>query len=74
MPSELMLTLVDGDLDSLDRRCRHIWIPHAHVQLAPRQARQGQTDRVGVQDGVNVGQLQAQDLVGVYPAWGTQIS
>lgn len=73
VPSELVLALVDGDLDSLDCWSRHVWITHAHLQLAPRQTWQCQTHRVGIQDRVNVGKLQAQDFIGVYPAWSTQV-
>lgn len=39
VPSELMLALVDGDLDSLDGRGRHVRVAHAHLQLTPGQAR-----------------------------------
>lgn len=73
VPSELVLALVDGNLDSLDCWSRHVWVPHAHLQLAPRQTRQCQTHRVGIQDRVDVGELQAQDFVGVYPAWSTRV-
>lgn len=73
VPSELVLALVDGNLDSLDCWSRHVWITHAHLQLAPRQTWQCQTHRVGIQDWVNVGKLQAQDFIGVYPAWSTQV-
>ena len=69
MPPELVLALVDGDLDSLDGRCRHIWVPHAYLQLAPREAGQCQAHCVGVQDGFNIGDFQAQYLIGVCPAW-----
>lgn len=68
MSSELVLALVDGNLDSLDRRGRHVRITHAHFQLASRQARQRQTHRVGVQDGVDIGELQAQNFIGFHPA------
>lgn len=67
MPSELVLALMDGNLDSLDCRSRHIWIPHAHLQLAPRQTGQRQTHCVGIQNRVDVRELQAQDFIGVYP-------
>lgn len=66
---ELVLALVDGDLDSLDGGGRHVWVPHAHLQLAPRQTGQRQTHRVGVKDGLDVWQLQAQDFIRVHPAW-----
>lgn len=69
--SELVLALVDGNLDSLDCGGRNIWITHAHIQLAPRQSWQCQTHCVGVQDGINIGKLQAQDFIGVYPACST---
>lgn len=72
MPSELVLALMDGNLDSLDGRGRHVGIPHAHLQLAPCQAGQRQTHRVGVQDGVDVWELQAQNFVGFHPAWRTR--
>lgn len=68
VPSELVLALVDGNLDSLDCRSCHVWVTHAHLQLAPRQARQRQTHRVGIQDRVDVWELQAQNFIGVYPA------
>lgn len=67
MSSELVLALMDRNLDSLDRRGRHVRVAHAHLQLAPRQARQRQTHRVGVQDGVDVGEFQAQDFIGFHP-------
>lgn len=73
MPSELVLTLVDGNLDSLDCWSRHVWITHTHLQLAPCQTRQCQTHRVGIQDRVDVGKLQAQDFIGVYPAWSKKV-
>lgn len=73
VPSELVLALVDGNLDSLDCWSRHVWVTHAHLQLAPRQTRQSQTHRVGIQDRVDVGELQAQDFIGVYPAWSTHV-
>lgn len=72
MPSELVLALMDGNLDSLDRRGRYVWITHAHLQLAPGQAGQSQTHRVGVQDGVDVGKFQAQNFIGFHPAWKTR--
>lgn len=72
MPSELVLALVDGNLNSLDRRGRHVRIAHAHLQLAPRQAGQRQTHRVGVQDGVDVGKFQAENFIGIHPAWRTR--
>lgn len=31
VPSELVLALMDGNLDSLDCRSRHVWVPHAHL-------------------------------------------
>lgn len=65
--SELVLALVDGNLDSLDCGGCNVWITHTHLQLAPRQSWQRQTDCVGVQDGINIGKLQAQDFIGVYP-------
>lgn len=71
--SELMLALMDGNLDSLDCWSCHVWVPHAHIQLAPRQPWQRQTHRVGVQDWVNVGELQSQDFIGAYPAGSTQV-
>lgn len=71
MSSELVLALMDRNLDSLDRRGGHVRITHAHLQLAPRQAGQRQTHRVGVQDGVDVREFQAQDFIGFHPGWGT---
>lgn len=70
--SELVLAFVDGNLDSLNCWSRHVRVPHAHLQLAPRQTWQCETHRVGIQDRVDVGELQAQDFIGVYPAWSTQ--
>ena len=64
--SELVLALVDGDLDALDGGGRDVRVAHADVLLPAVQARQREADRVGVEDGVDVGQLQAQDLVGVH--------
>lgn len=60
---ELVLALVDGDLDALDGRGRHVGVAHAHLQLPPRQPRQRQAHRVGVQHRLRR-QLQAQDLIG----------
>lgn len=71
VPSELVLALVDCDLNSLDRWSRHVRVPHANLQLAPRQTRQRQTNRVGIQDGLDVGEFQTQDFIGVYPARST---
>lgn len=67
MSSELVLALMDGNLDSLDRRRRHVRITHAHLQLAPCQTRQRQTHRVSVEDGVNVGKFQAQNFIRFHP-------
>ena len=64
--SELVLALVDGDLDALDGGGGDVRVAHADVLLAAVQAGQRQADGVGVEDGVDVGQLQAQDLVGVH--------
>lgn len=72
MSSELVLALVDGNLDSLDCGGCNVWITHTHLQLASCQPWQRQTHCVGVQDGINIGKLQAQDFVGVYPAWRTR--
>lgn len=58
MTSELVLALVNGDLDALDGRGGHIWVPHAHLQLSPVQARECQTHGIGVQYGIDVGDLQ----------------
>lgn len=52
MSSELVLALMDGDLNALYGRGRHIWMSHTHVQLFLCQAGQGQTDRVGIENGV----------------------
>lgn len=71
MSSELVLALVDGNLDSLDCGGCNVWITHTHLQLAPCQSWQRQTHCVGIQDGINIGKLQAQDFIGVYPACST---
>lgn len=69
--SELVLALMDRNLDSLDCRGCHVRITHAHLELASRQAGQRQTHCVGVQDGVNVRQFQAQNFIGFHPRWRT---
>lgn len=69
--SELVLALVDSNLDSLDCGGCNVWITHTHLQLASCQSRQRQTHCVGIQDGLNIGKLQAQDFIGVYPACST---
>lgn len=73
VPSELVLALMDGNLNSLDCWSCDVWVPHAHLQLAPCQTWQRQAHRVGIQDWIDVGELQAQDFIGVYPAWSTQV-
>lgn len=50
--SELMLALMDGNLDALYGRGRHIWMSHTHVQLFLGETGQSQTHRVGVQNRV----------------------
>lgn len=54
MPPELVLTLVDGDLDALDGRGRDVRVSHAHVHLPLGEARQCETHRVGIEDGLHV--------------------
>lgn len=73
VPPELVLAFMDGNLDSLDCWGCHIRITHAYIQLAPCQARKCQTNCVGVQDRFHVWELQAQDFVGVHPAWNTPV-
>lgn len=46
---ELVLALVDGDLDALDGRGGDVGVAHTHLQLPPRQPRQRQAHRVGIQ-------------------------
>ena len=50
---ELVLALVDGNLDALDGRGRHIWVPHAHLHLLLGQPRKGQAHCVGIEDRVH---------------------
>lgn len=64
--SELMLALVDGNLDALYGRGRHIWMSHTHVQLFLCETGQSQTHRVGVKNRVK-GDLQSQDFIGICP-------
>ena len=46
--SELVLTLVDGDLHTLNGRCRHVRVLAAQVVLVGCQLRVGFAHRVGV--------------------------
>lgn len=46
---ELVLAFVNGNLYALDGRGGDIRVAHTHLQLPPRQPRQGQAHRVGVQ-------------------------
>lgn len=54
---------MDGNLDALYGRGGDVGVAHAHLQLPPRQPRQGQAHRVGIQHRFRR-QLQAQDLIG----------
>lgn len=47
--AQLMLTLVDGDVQPLERGRRHVGAAQAQAQLPLTQAGQGQAHRVGRQ-------------------------
>ena len=64
--SQLMLTLMNGHLDTLQGRCRHIRAAHTQAHLALTQASQSQAHRVRGQNRVAC-HLQAQYVIAQHP-------
>lgn len=67
--AQLVLTLVDGDVQALERRRRHVGAAQAQAQLPLAQAGQRQAHGVGGQRRL-ARQLQAQNLIAESPANG----
>lgn len=66
--AQLVLTLVDCDVQALERRRRHVGAAQAQAQLPLAQARQRQADCVGGQRRLAAArQLQAQNLIAEGP-------
>ena len=66
--AQLVLTLVDRDVQALERRRRHVGAAQAQAQLLLAQARQRQADGVGGQRRLAAArQLQALNLIAEGP-------